>query len=352
MSRPGRQPQSFDMPTNPPSLTVVGCNHHSTPLEIREKLALTSERLSGLRHRLAEDPNLSESFVLHTCNRLELYAVGDAAKSSLRQHLREATGFDPEALDRHAYLLEGQPAVGHLFEVASGLDSQLLGETEILGQVKVAYAEASGDKTVGKVLHRVLQKTFQAAKWTRTHTAIGQGQVSLGNVTVELAERIFGRLENARTLVVGSGEVGREAVRALRSRGASTIAVSSRRLENAKALAQEVGGETIPFESWNEKLRFVDIAVFATAAPASILARETVVRLMDQRGNQPLFIVDLAVPRDVDATVAELDSVFLYNFQDLAEIANANRAIREAEVSRCRRILAEKSSQLWAKLSS
>ncbi len=330
---------------------VVGCNHRSTPLEVREQLALTPEKLECLRAALATDNGLRESYILHTCNRLEIYGVGThPAAERLFYHLQTATGFEAKALQEHAYSLDAEQAVNHLFEVASGLDSQLLGETEILGQVKAAYAEAVNRQTVGPVLHRVIQKTLQAAKWTRTHTAIGQGQVSLGNVAVELAERIFGKLEKARTLVVGSGEVGREVARALHSRGASAIAVSSRRLENAKVLAAEVQGETIPFASWPEKLRFVDITIFATSAPGTILTEGMVAGMMKTRGDEPLFLVDLAVPRDVDPSVGGLDAVFLYNFEDLAEIANRNRALREAEVTRCRRILSDRATLLWNKL--
>ncbi len=332
---------------------VVGCNHHSTPLEIREQIALTPEALDRLRKALAEDSQLLESYVLHTCNRLEIYAAGEPSSTAerLQSHLLAATGFTADTLAQYTYLHTEQQAIRHLFEVASGLDSQLIGETEILGQVKTAYAESVHSRLVGKTLHRVLQKTLQAAKWARTHTAIGQGQVSLGNVAVELAERIFGKLGKARTLVVGSGEIGREVARALHSRGASAIAVTSRRLENATTLAREVEGETIPFASWTEKLRFVDIAIFATSAPGTILTLESIEALMEIRGDEPLFLVDLAVPRDVDPRIGEMESVFLYNFEDLAEIANRNRALREAEVTRCQKMLADRAEALWASLN-
>jgi glutamyl-tRNA reductase len=334
---------------------MVGCSHHSTPLEVRERIALPPERLARLREALLSDPLIAESFVLHTCNRLEIYGsspagAGETLEAQLARHLQVATTFTSDEAQTYAYTRDAEEAVRHLYEVAAGLDSQLLGETEIFGQVKSAYESAQQVRSVGPVLHRLLQKTFQAAKWARTHTGIGQGQVSLGNVAVDLAERIFGRIAEARTLVVGSGEIGREVARALHSRGTREIAVTSRQLANAQALAAEVGGETIPFNAWAEKLRYVDIAVFATASPGALLTEAIADERLPERHGQPLFLVDLAMPRDVAPEVGERQAVFLYNLQDLAEIANRNRAMREAEVNRCRTELRERAANFWRRL--
>jgi glutamyl-tRNA reductase len=227
-------------------------------------------------------------------------------------------------------------AVAHLFEVAAGLQSQLIGETEIFGQVKDAYAEACAEKTVGQSLHRLFQKTFQAGKWARTHTAISQGQVSLGNVAVELAARVFGSLKHSHGLVVGGGEIGRDVAKALHSRGLKKISVTSRRAESATSVASEVEGEVIDFKEWQTLLSKADVAVFATAAPTMHLTKAELTSLMKKRGGDPLLLIDLAMPRDVDPACADLDSVFLYDLADLSEIANTNRRIRESEISVCR----------------
>lgn len=336
-----------------PYLLVIGCNHRTTPLDVREQVALDTARVDQLYDRLREQKALSESMILHTCNRLELYGLFDSevTPGGFLQALSEATGLAESELSRFTYVHSGLPAVVHLFSVATGLDSQMIGETEIFGQVKSAYSTADRRGWIGPIFHRLLQKTFQAAKWTRTHTQIGQGQTSLGNVTVELAERIFGPLKSARTLIVGSGEVGQDVAKALTSRGVKGVAVSSRRAESSLKLASEVGGESIPFAKWKDKLRHTDIVIFATSAPGTIFDLDSAEEVLAQRGNSPLFVVDLAVPRDVEPAIGELGSVYLYNFEDLAEIANANRALREAEVSRCLTHLEERASALAERLN-
>lgn len=336
------------MPESNLQISVVGCNHHQTPLELREKIALTPERLKKLRNSLNNDSDFLEYVILNTCNRVEIYAVstGISAPADLLAHLCRINQITEQQVAPYSYEKSGKLAIQHLFEVAAGLDSQIVGETEILGQVKSAYQEAQEFGSIGTVLHRVFQKSFQAAKWARTHTGIGAGQVSLGNIAVELATRIFGKLTVARTLVVGSGEVGQDVAKALRSRGVACISIASRTADRAEELARSIDGLIIPFSSWKTNLPYVDIAIFATSAPGSILDKADLEPLMRKRPSRPIFLIDLAVPRDVEAAVSELGAVYLYNYDDLANIANENLRNRSIEIQACREYLEQRSDRL------
>lgn len=336
-------------------LVVLGCNHHRTPLSVRERMALEAHALENLRKRLRQHPDLAESLVLHTCNRIEVYAVTANPfqwPEQLAGLLQDQSGFPASEFLRHAYTYQDQDALQHAFHVASGLDSQMVGETQILGQLKEAYRDAVDRGSVGPCLHRLFQKTFQAAKWARSETAISSGQVSLGNVAVQLANRIFGRLDNSHCMVVGSGEVGREVAHAFRNRGVAGISVASRTSERAQSLAHDIDAEVIPFTTWTDALPDVDIAIFATSAPAPILLPQTIEHAHAQRRYRPVFLIDLAVPRDVHPDLATLDYCFLYNLEDLAAIANENLAARQQEVSLCRQHLADRAHRIWQAFSN
>jgi glutamyl-tRNA reductase len=335
-------------------ISVVGCNHHQTPLELREKITLTPERMQQLRDSLTNDSECGEFVILNTCNRVEIYWVRNhsAHPAKALAHLCKVNGFSEEEIAPYSYVRSGKLAIQHLFEVASGLNSQIVGETEILGQVKSAYQEAQDCGSIGPFLHRVFQKSFQAAKWARTHTGIGSGQVSLGNIAVELATRIFGRLTVARTLVVGSGEVGQDVAKALRSRGVACISIASRTADRAEELARSIDGLIIPYASWKTNLPYVDIAIFATSAPGSILNKADIEPLMRKRPSRPIFLIDLAVPRDVEADVSDLGSVYLYNYDDLANIANENLRNRSIEVQTCRDYLKQRAERLFQSISA
>lgn len=340
------------MPTDSPRLIAIGCNHHRTPLEIRERMALSNEGMLRLQQDLKALPEVSEAAILNTCNRIEIYAVTREAewKTSLARLLASLNGFPVEAFLEHAYAFENLEAVKHAYRVASGLDSQMVGETQILGQMKNSYAVAIDQKTVGPVLHRFFQKAFQAAKWARSETKIGTGQVSLGNVAVELATRIFGRLTVSRTLVIGSGDAGRDVAKAFRSRGVSCMSIASRTHERATQLAREVDGLIIPFSTWRDTLPYVDIGIFATSSPDPLLNRADLELSLGKRPRKPLFFIDLAVPRDIHTDVAGLPNVYLYNLEDLAEIANENLKTRQEEVDVCLRELETKATYMWEKM--
>jgi glutamyl-tRNA reductase len=328
-------------------LFMVGASHHRAPLEVREKLALTSEE--GLRADLSSVAGLREFAVLNTCNRVEFYGVGTDLDTvnAVQAAYCARQQFDALDFERIRLRLTGREVALHLFEVASGIDSQLLGENEIFGQVKDAYATAQSFGSTGAVLNRVFQKAFQAAKHVRTQTGISAGRVSVANVAVELAVNIFGSLEGARVLVLGTGEIGEGTARAFKSRGATGLAVAGRRTERATRVASGLGAATVPFDERESRLADYDIVVTSTSAPETILTAAAIVVAMKARPARPLLVIDMAVPRNVEASASNLENVFLYNLDDLAKIAEQNRLARENEVARCKAILAQRADGLW-----
>jgi glutamyl-tRNA reductase len=331
-----------------PFLFVIGATHHNAPLEVRERLVLASE--SGIRGDLASVAGLRELAVLNTCNRVEFYgvAVDGFAADQVQAAYCARQRFDVAEFERIRIRITGRDAALHLFEVASGIDSQMLGENEIFGQVKEAYASAQANGTAGAVLNRVFQKAFQAAKHVRTHTGISAGRVSVANVAVDLASNIFGSLAGAKVLILGTGEIGEGTARAFKSRGAADLAVAGRRAERAAEIATGLSADTVPFDERDARLEEFDIVVCSTSAPGAVLGTAAIARAMKKRPARPLLVIDLAVPRDVEASAGRLQNVFLYNLDDLAKIADANRAAREAEIARCRVLLAERADGLWA----
>lgn len=336
-----------------PTLFLLGASHHTAPLELREKLALTGEKLEAFRADLQALAGLQEYAVLNTCNRVEIYGVAadPAAVARLEASFCARHQMDPDAFARIRLQLLDRPVVQHLLEVAAGIDSQVVGETEILGQVKDAYAAAQARGTTGPVLNRMFQKSFQAAKHVRTHTAIGEGQISVASVAVDLALKIFGDLRPCRVLVLGAGDIGEKTAKALKSRGASHLTVASRSFEHAGQLAATLGASALPLDCAPEALAEFDVAVCSTAAPEPVVTRPMAAAAMRRRPNQPLFFIDLAMPRNIAPEVAALPNVFLYNLDDLAAIADENLAQRRAETEQARTVLAEKAETLWRQLA-
>jgi len=330
-------------------LFVLGATHHTAPLAVREQLSLSAEAAATLAALLAKLDGLREFALLNTCNRVECYGVATDAGAATRVQAAFCAQqqFDPVEFAQFQLSLRGPAAVRHLLEVAAGIDSQMLGETEIFGQVKDAYAVAQARGHTGPVLNRIFQKAFQAAKHVRTHTAITAGQVSVASVAVDLAHTIFGALAETRILLLGAGEIGEKTARAFQSRGAGSLTVASRRIERAMELATALGASAMPFEQREPRLAEFDVVVCATSAPGTVLSRDAAAAAMNKRPARPLFFIDLALPRDVEAAAAELQNVFLFNLDDLAKIADENRAAREAELVKCRGLLAERTEALW-----
>ena len=337
------------MEPTPSHLFLLGASHHTAPLAVREKLALDETRAATLAARLQQTQGVTEFAMINTCNRVELYGVarGSEPLSTLRTAFAETIGCAPADLDGVLQLRQNHDASAHLFSVASGLDSQIVGETEVLGQVKAAYDTALARRWTGPVLNRVFQKTFQAAKHVRTNTGIGAGQISIASVAVDLAGKIFGDLAPVNILVVGAGDIGLKTVQAFQSRGARAITVASRTLSKAEEAAASAGGWAASMAELPEVLATADIVASSTSAPGLVVTRELVAAAMKRRAARPLFLIDLALPRDIDPDAAKLANVFLYNLDDLASIAEGNLSQREAEVARCRAILAERTAARW-----
>jgi glutamyl-tRNA reductase len=335
-----------------PTLFILGASHHRTPIELREKLALAGNKMSAFDEALRKLPGLREFVILNTCNRVEFYGYADSAETLAKVQIQfcQFQGFaESEFAAIHHHALN-QAAIDHLISVSAGLDSQMLGETEILGQVKGAYAEAQLRRSVGPVLNRVFQKAFQYAKYIRSHTAITEGQISVANVAVDLATKIFGQLDSAHILLLGAGDIGEKTAKAFQSRGAHSLTVASRHFERATAVAKNLGAAALPFEQWPAQLPDFDIAVCSTASPDVVVTADAIRATMKHRPARPLFLIDLALPRDIEPAAADIENVFLYNLDDLAKIADENLAARTAEVKKARTILTEKTTTLWEQL--
>jgi len=332
-----------------PMLFLLGATHHTAPIELREKLALAGAKLDELQRALQALAGLREFAVLNTCNRVEIYGVASAPDTmdQLQASFCAFNQMEPALFEKIRLHLRGHSTVQHLLEVTAGVDSQMIGETEILGQVKNAYAAAQARGTTGPVLNRVFQKSFQAAKHVRTHTAIGEGQISVATVAVDLALKIFGDLQPCHVLILGAGEIGEKTARAFKSRGVGRMTVASRRFEHAQEIAAFFSAQPVPFESVADTLSEFDIAVCSTAAPEPVITHAMGASAIRRRAARPLFFIDLAMPRNIEPAVAHLPNVFLYNLDDLAKIAEENLALREAEIHRVRALLADKAAALW-----
>ena len=340
------------MPPDASSLFLLGTSHRVATLEQRERIGLPADDIHQFYAGLGSLPELHEHLLLNTCNRIEIYGLGNGSPNSdaVSKYLADFRKLDPEFLQTHSYRREGEAVIRHAFEVTSGIDSQMVGETEILGQVKDAYNDALQRKSAGKFLNRVFQKSFQAAKWIRTHTGIGRGQVNLGNVICELSRRIFGDISKSRLLVIGSGEVAETTIDAFHSRGSRAITVTGRTFEKARELAERVGGSTLSFNAFRDSLQFFDVVICSTAGENPILTQENVRANIAKRPARPLFLIDVAMPRDVEESVGAIENVYLYNLDDVSAIANENLKSRQSEVARCREVLAKRAEGVWNQL--
>jgi glutamyl-tRNA reductase len=332
---------------------VLGATHRTAPLGTRERLSLSADAEAALAQDLAQLPGLEEFVVLNTCNRVEIYGVATVPSTSRRVMTAFCARqrFSVEDFEKLRLELAGPAGVRHLLEVAAGLDSQMLGENEIFGQVKKAYATALSRGSAGPVLNRIFQKTFQAAKHVRSQTAITAGLVSVANVAVDLADKVFGDLATARVLMLGAGEIGLKSGRAFRSRGPASLTVASRRLEHAQEVALELEATALPFAHALAELAGFDVVVCSTSAPETVISLAHVEATMQARQGRPLFFIDVALPRDVDAGIAAIENVFLFNLDDLARIAAENRTAREAEIVKCTAILQQRADALWTQVS-
>jgi glutamyl-tRNA reductase len=332
-------------------LVVLGLSHHSSPVTVRERFAFEEARVPAALQLLRDSGVAEEAVILSTCNRVEIYAFtqreAPAAFTALRDFLVTCHQYrDP--LTDEVYTLSEPHSVHHLFKVASGLDSMVLGETEILGQLKKAYNLALQNGHTGSRLNKAFQRAFNVAKHIRTETNIQRGSVSVGSVAVELAEKIFSRLSERDVMLIGAGDTSEKTARALLSRGARRILVTNRSPDKAVALAQALGGHAVPFDDWTGEFANVDIVISSTSAPHYVLDRARLEPLMKLRRNRPLLLIDIAVPRDIEPEVNFLENVYLYNIDDLQAIADDYLKQRKEEAARCEQIIHEKAEALLA----
>jgi len=330
-------------------IVVLGLSHHSSPVELRERFAFAEARIPAVLQLMREERIVDEAVILSTCNRVEIYAStsldSPKAFAELREFLVSCHDYrDP--LTDELYTLNEPQSVHHLFKVACGLDSMVLGETEILGQLKKAYDLALQHKHTGPRLNKAFQRAFNVAKHVRTETSIQRGSISVGSVAVELAEKIFSSLEGRHVMVIGAGDTSEKTARALMSRGAKSIVVANRSIERAQTLAAEFGGRAVNFDDWTNEFAHIDIAISSTSAPHHILNRAKLEPLMKLRKNRPLLLVDIAVPRDIDPEVNLMPNVYLYNVDDLQGIAQDYLKQRQEEIARCEKIIVEKAKPL------
>jgi len=331
------------------NLLCAGVNHRIAPVEVRERFAVGQHELQGVLADLGKVDSLSEAVVLSTCNRVEIYAAGLCPMRTLngvQDWLFRRTGLQPP-LYHHGT----QGTVRHLFRVSCGLDSMVLGETEVFGQVKKAYEAASEAGSTSKNLNRLFQQAFRVAKFVRTNTQITSGATSVGSVAVELAEKIFGNLQGRKVMILGAGETSERTARSLQSRGINSVIVSNRTFERAARLAEEIGGMAIHYDNWHKAFHEVDILISSTAAPHPILTREKIAPMMQRRTERPLFVIDLAVPRDAEPALHEIDGVFLYDIDSLQGIASESLEARRMEVHRCEHMIEENVNEFLRWLS-
>jgi len=331
------------------SIVVVGLSHRSAPVELRERFAFEDAEVPGALQELRETGIATEGVVLSTCNRVEIYAVTalapEMAFAAMKKFLIAHHAYQG-ALGDELYLVTEPHSLRHLFKVAAGLDSMVIGETEIFGQLKKAYELAFAHKHTGALLNKAFQRAFNVAKHIRTDTNIQRGSVSVMSAAVELAEKIFTSLAEHEVLVIGAGDTSEKTARALQSRGVKKITVTNRSPERAAALAAELGGRAVPFDRWPDEFERIDIAISSTAALEPVLDRARLEPLMKRRKHRPLLLIDIAVPRDIDPAVNALDNVYLYNVDDLQSIAADYLKLRQEEVARCEKIIAEKVALL------
>ena len=330
-------------------IVVIGLSHHSSPVAVRERFAFPESRIPASLESLRQAGIAEEAVILSTCNRVEIYAASphDGAKAcrALQQFLVSCQNYD-EPLANEIYALGEPQSVHHLFRVACGLDSMVLGETEILGQLKKAYDLALQNGHTGSRLNKAFQRAFNVAKHIRTQTNIQRGSVSVGSVAVELAEKIFANLGDREVMVIGAGDTSEKTARALLSRGARSIVVTNRSYDRAVALAKDLGGRAVAFEDWAKEFANIDIIISSTSAPHYLLDRARLGPLLKLRRNRPLLLIDIAVPRDIEPEVNFLENVFLYNIDDLQAIARDYLKQRQAEAARCETIIREKAQAL------
>ena len=336
-------------------LTLVGLSHKTAPVEIREKLTFPANRQEEALAILTQSSDVAEALILSTCNRTEIYAVTSTdvdGPSAIIDFLSEYHDLDRHELVRYLYISEGEPVIKHLFRVVASLDSMVVGEAQILGQVKDAYEHAFEFNGTGRIFNKLFRQSFEVGKRVRNETAIGESAVSISYAAVELAKKVFDTLEGRSVLILGAGKMSELTAKHLVSNGVAAVLVANRTYERAAELAKMFSGEAIAYEDLGKRLGDADILISSTAATTYVVDKAMVATAMKSRRGKPLFLIDIALPRDIDPAVNDLGDVFLYNIDDLSGVVEANLEVRLREAEKAETIIAEEMVAFEAWLES
>ena len=334
---------------------IVGVNHHSAAVAVREQVALSNGALDEALRRLMALPEIDEGAIITTCNRVEVVAAtadGDSAVDALTRFLAEGESAAPEGLVEHLSVYRGREGIRHLFRVAASLDSMIVGEPQILGQLKDLYDRAARSGATGTVLHRCFHRSFKVAKRVRTETGVATGAVSVSTAAVELARKIFDSLEDKTAMLIGAGTMGALAARHLLAHGVRNLIVANRTFDRAVALARELQGTPVAFEHLGTYLHLADVVIGSTAAEQPVLTPALVQQVLRQRKYRPMFLIDMSVPRNFDPLINDLDNVYVYDIDDLGGIAAVHREDRGREAERAAGIIEEEVDGFYRWLAS
>ena len=323
-------------------ILTLGLNHKTAPVAIREKLSFTGPAQKIALDRLMGEYGVHEAAILSTCNRSEIYIASDTdGLTKTQRFLADTQGIDPQRFEPYFYVHSNADAASHLFHVASGIDSLVIGESQILGQVREALETAQQHGAARQLINELFQRSLRVGKRARTETEIGHGRLSISTAAVELAGQVFDQLEGRQALLLGAGEMGELTAQYLIEAGIGQLLIANRTYERAVEVARRVGGKAARFENWAAQLAHTDIIISSTAATEFVITPSLLKEAMHQRRNRPLFLIDIAVPRDIDPQVRQLDNVFLFNIDDLEQVIENNRHERETEILRVQTLIEE-----------
>lgn len=332
-------------------LALIGVSHKTAPVEVRERLAFPSDKIRIALASLLEKTHAAEAMILSTCNRVEIVARGPDAKL-VRDFICEYHQIPVDSIAEHLYSYQNVEAIRHLFRVTSSLDSMMLGEPQILGQVKEAYRLAAEAGTIGSGLSPLLDRAFAVAKRVRSETGISQSAVSISFAAVELARKIFGNLTGKTVMIIGASKMGELAAKHLKRNGVASVMVTNRTFERAVEVAKIFEGAAIPFEHFSDHIDHADIVITSTGAPHFIITKPLAEQIIRNRRNKPVFFIDIAVPRDVDPAVNDLDNVFVYDIDDLQQVIDANMKERMKEAGRAEEIVDREVRSFYTRMQS
>ena len=324
------------------NVIVVGLSHKTAPVDVREKITFPADGIDVPLKMVKEIPACYESMILSTCNRVEIYAAvkdADKAAGGIKKYISEYKDIPLEKFSEHVYVYEGEEAIKHVFRVASSLDSMVVGEPQILGQIKDAYEYASEFDTAGLILNKLMHKAFSVAKKVRTETKIASSAVSISFAAVELGKKIFGDLEGKVAMMIGAGEMCELAAKHFMNNGVTKVFVTNRTFARAEKLAEEFEGEAVEFDKFYEHLHKIDIIVSSTGAPNYVIEHDKMAQVIKERRNKPMFLIDIAVPRDIDPKINDIDNVYVYNIDDLQTVVASNMKERRKEAIKAEHIV-------------